>query len=62
MEKTVGNGVCITCGKRCKVKRVDEGVGPIEVHGHREWHHDWKFKSVCCTGEVEEMELSTEPM
>lgn len=44
---------CLECGEICHPKKVDYGVGRIEVHGHIINHHDWQWESDCCEAPVE---------
>lgn len=46
---------CLECGELCDVKRVDYGVGRIEVHGVVTNHHDWQWECPECGGQVEEI-------
>lgn len=44
---------CLACGQPCTPKRVDYGVGRIEVHGVLANNHDWQWESPCCEAGVE---------
>jgi len=46
--------VCIECGKWCRPRKVDYGVGRVEVHGVIVNDHDWQWESPCCGAPVED--------
>ena len=48
----VPDGYCDDCGLPCFGVKVDEGIGPYEYWGQRGVHHDYVFKSHCCSAEI----------
>ena len=52
-EYDLPQAYCLECGQPCNPKRVDYGVGRIEVHGYMATHHDWQWESDCCEAGVE---------
>lgn len=52
IDEDAPEGWCDACGRECHGVRVDEGIGPYEFWGQRGNHHDYVFKSHCCTEEI----------
>ncbi len=50
--KNKNDAWCGSCGLACYPKNVDEGIGPTEFWGIKDWHHDWVWRSDCCDSEV----------
>jgi hypothetical protein len=46
--------ICPSCGEPCEVKVVDNGIGPLEVHGRKIVDVDEVLVSECCEEELEE--------